>query len=261
MAELLAPDDRAAFITCHFTQAARRAGGPDLFRALRGDGRTLWVEVRVSPLPAGHGLGRFLVTLRDADRRHQAEQALAGLNAELAALAATDALTGLPNRRRFDEALHKEWYRALRDRAPLGLLMVDIDRFKSLNDVFGHPVGDAVLQRVGRVIRETVRRAGDLPTRYGGEEFAIVLPGTTRQGAVELAEAIRRAVAATDLGDVIDGGHPVSVSIGVATAVPQQQSSAPALLHAADAALYAAKRGGRNRVACAQDPVAPPAPG
>lgn len=248
LAELLAPEDRAAFIASHFTNAARRSSAPDLFRALRADNSTLWVEARVASLPAGNGLGDYLVTLRDADRRKRAEDTLSQINAELSTLASTDALTGLPNRRQFDATLHKEWYRALRDAAPLGLLMIDVDRFKPLNDRFGHPVGDAFLARVGRVIRDNVRRAGDLAARYGGEEFAVVLPGTAPAGALEIAEVIRRAVAATDTRNLVEGGYPLTVSIGVAAMVPLAGAGSATLVNSADGALYQAKRNGRNRV-------------
>ena len=247
LAELLAPEDRAAFIARHFTNA-RRGAGPDLFKALRLDGSTLWIEARVAQLPPGNGLGDYLVTLRDADQRKQAEQALGKLNADLSALASTDALTGLPNRRQFDATLNKEWYRALRDAAPLALRMIDIDRFKPLNDRYGHPTGDAFLARVGAVILHNVRRAGDMAARYGGEEFAVVLPGTDTAGALDIAELIRSAVANTDTRDLVPGGHPLTVSIGVAAMVPLAGGGAATLVHSADAALYQAKRGGRNRV-------------
>ena len=248
LAELLAPEDRAGFIARHFTQVARRGNGQDLFRALRVDGSTVWIEARVAALPPGNGLGDFLVTLRDASRRKLSEDALGVANEELTALASTDSLTGLPNRRQFDATLNKEWYRALRDAAPLALLMIDVDRFKSLNDRFGHPVGDAFLAQVGRVIRDNVRRAGDLAARYGGEEFAVILPGTVSTGAIEIAEHIRRAVAATDTRTLVAGGYPLSVSIGVAAMVPLAGGGSASLIHSADAALYQAKRAGRNRV-------------
>jgi diguanylate cyclase (GGDEF)-like protein/PAS domain S-box-containing protein len=248
LAELLVPEERAAFIARHFTKAAQRGAGPDLFRALRRDGSTRWVEARVAVLPPGNGLGDYLVTLRDAEQRRRAEEALGQVNAELSALASTDALTGLPNRRQFDNTLTKEWYRALRDSTPLALLMIDVDRFKMLNDLFGHQIGDAILARVGRVIRDNVRRAGDMTARYGGEEFAVVLPNTTAAGALDIAEVIRRAVAATDTRSMIEGGYPISVSVGVAATVPLAGGGSAVLVHNADAALYQAKRNGRNRV-------------
>ena len=248
LAELLAPEDRAAFIARHFTKAAQRGVVPDLFRALRRDGSTLWVEARVASLPPGNGLGDYLVTLRDADQRRHSEETLGRMNAELSTLASTDALTGLPNRRQFDATLHKEWYRALRDATPLGLLMIDVDRFKSLNDRFGHQIGDAFLACVGQVIRDNVRRASDMAARYGGEEFAVVLPGTGATGALEIAEVIRRAVAAADTRRIVEGGYPLTVSIGVAATVALAGGGSAALVHNADSALYQAKRNGRNRV-------------
>ena len=249
LAELLAHDDRAAFIARHFTRAAQRGQSvPDLFRALHRDGSTRWVEARVARLPPGNGLGDYLVTLRDADQRRRFEETLDKANSELQTLASTDALTGLANRRQFDATLHKEWYRALRDATPLALLMIDLDRFKTLNDRFGHQLGDAFLARIGQVIRNNVRRAGDLPARYGGEEFAVVLPGTAAAGAMEIAEHIRRAVQATDTSDLVPGGHAISVSIGVAAAVALAGGGSATLVHSADSALYQAKRNGRNRV-------------
>ena len=249
LAELLAHEDRAAFIARHFTRNAQRGQNvPDLFRALHRDGSMRWVEARVARLPPGNGLGDYLVTLRDADQRRRFEESLDKANLELQALASTDALTGLANRRQFDATLHKEWYRALRDATPLALLMIDLDRFKLLNDRFGHQKGDAFLARVGKVIRDNVRRAGDLAARYGGEEFAVVLPGTAAAGALEIAEHIRRAVAATDTTDLVEGGQRLSVSIGVAAAVALSGAGSATLVHSADSALYQAKRNGRNRV-------------
>jgi diguanylate cyclase (GGDEF)-like protein/PAS domain S-box-containing protein len=248
LAELLVPEERAAFIARHFTKTAQNGRGPDLFRALRRDGGTRWVEARVATLPPGNGLGDYLVTLRDAEQRRRAEEALGQANAELSALASTDSLTGLPNRRQFDTTLQKEWYRALRDGAPLALMMIDVDHFKALNDLFGHQIGDGFLARVGRIIRDNVRRAGDMAARYGGEEFAVVLPGTGCSGALDMAEIIRRAVASTDFASLVEGGYPISVSIGVAASVPLAGAGSATLVHNADAALYQAKRNGRNRV-------------
>lgn len=187
--------------------------------------------------------------LRESETRlRQLADQLAAANAELAKLAATDALTGLANRRQFDAALEREWFRALRENAPLALLMVDVDHFKPMNDRFGHPVGDAVLVRVAQALRDNVRRAGDLAARYGGEEFAVILPHMAAEGAHETAEGVRRAVAALDLRDVVPGGWALTVSIGLAVLQPSAEARPSLLVQHADEALYRAKRNGRNRI-------------
>lgn len=249
LAELLVAEECAAFIARHFVSAGSQGdSAPDVFRMRRRDGNTLWMEARVAPLPAGSRLGRYVVSLRDASRRKQAEEALAAANQALATLATTDALTELANRRAFDNALRREWFRAQRDARPLAVLMVDIDHFKSLNDQYGHPVGDACLARVAKCLQGLVQRAGDLAARYGGEEFAVVLPNTDAERALALGERVRQAVATTAMTDLLGTGRTLSVSVGVACRVPSAAQAAEQLLGAADAALYLAKQRGRNRV-------------
>lgn len=171
---------------------------------------------------------------------------------QLRALAMQDSLTGIGNRRCFDERLEQEVRRARRVRASVALLMIDVDHFKSFNDEFGHPQGDACLRAVAGAVAGLVRRPGDLAARYGGEEFAVLLPGTGLAGAATLAEAMRAAVLA--LGLRHSAAHDgTTVSIGVAALQPGRESgwegdAAMALVRAADAALYEAKAGGRNQV-------------
>jgi len=247
-ATLLHDEDREAFVARHFHAGAQSSGeGQQLFRAQRRDGALVWVEARVRALAHGAGAVEYVCNLRDATQRRRAEDALAAANAELAALAATDALTGLANRRQFDAMLNKEWYRALREHGSLALLMIDIDHFKPVNDLFGHQLGDAFLARVARLLRDNARRAGDVVARYGGEEFTVILPGTQAPAALELAESARRTVAAHDFADLVAGGYHVTVSIGVSAAKPEGGRGATMLVQAADAALYQAKRNGRNR--------------
>ena len=160
-------------------------------------------------------------------------------NARLQRLSMLDGLTGIANRRRFDEALDTEWRRGVRSRQPLSLLMIDIDAFKRFNDERGHQAGDDCLCHVGAILAESLHRAGDLVARYGGEEFAVLLPETDAEHARAVAEMLRQRVAA---------GAPVTISAGASTIVPELGGAAFVLVADADAALYEAKRSGRNRV-------------
>lgn len=178
-------------------------------------------------------------------------EALEHLNVELARQAATDALTGLSNRRAFTEALERDCARALRDNTPLSLLLLDLDHFKRVNDTYGHPAGDAVLKAVGACLASTIRR-GDLACRYGGEEFAVVLPATDESGAVLAAQRVRKGIKEL-LIPVGETSLRITVSVGVACLHPPAGPavhSADQLLIMADGALYAAKRT-RDAVQCA----------
>jgi len=167
---------------------------------------------------------------------------------QLRALALQDSLTGIGNRRSFDEQLEQEVRRARRMQAPMALLMIDVDRFKAFNDEFGHLQGDTCLRAVAGAIAGLVRRPGDLATRYGGEEFAVLLPGTDLAGAAILAEAMRAAVMTLALHHLAEYGV-VTISIGVAALrAGGEEDTGAALVRVADQALYEAKRGGRNRV-------------
>jgi diguanylate cyclase (GGDEF)-like protein len=187
---------------------------------------------------------------RELKRRDSAE-------AKLAALAATDGLTGLANRRYFDEILYREWRRSARGGARLAVLMVDIDKFKSFNDRHGHWRGDEALQALARVIQESIRRPGDLAARYGGDEFAVVLPETDITGARVVAERIRRAMLGGATGHA---GTLPTVSIGVSCMISTPGTSAAILVKVADAALYRAKANGSNRVEAGEPVAAEQAP-
>lgn len=164
-------------------------------------------------------------------------------------LSLVDGLTGVANRRAFDEFVDRAWRQVRREQAPLSLLLMDVDYFKPFNDHYGHQAGDACLTRVAGALAAVVRRPGDLVARYGGEEFAIVLTGTDAGGAAAVAEAARASVAALGLSHVASSvSSHVTVSIGAATMRGGSETVA-ALIAAADRALYAAKRAGRNRVA------------
>jgi len=173
------------------------------------------------------------------------------LETRLETLAIEDSLTGLANRRRFDERLKEEWARAYRDRSSLGLLMIDVDHFKAYNDEYGHPAGDACLRVVAKVIADEVQRVGDLAARYGGEEFAMLLPNTDAAGCARVGERIRNAVRHAGLVHASNPAGPcVTVSVGGATCRPAVERTAGtgSLVEAADRALYDAKDAGRDRM-------------
>ncbi|MFZ5482190.1 MAG: diguanylate cyclase [Myxococcota bacterium] len=209
---------------------------------------------RVPPGGAGEiaDLGRAFNGMAEALGAHQAHlertvhertDELQKANQRLEHLAVTDGLTGLRNHRHFQESLAAEVARASRTDRPFGLLMVDVDHFKRLNDTLGHPAGDEILRAISDAIAAAVR-ATDGVARYGGEEFAVLLPDTDAEGSAVLAERVRAAVAALPP----EGSRPlVSVSVGVAS-WPRDGRDATSLVAAADRALYAAKRTGRNRV-------------
>ena len=169
-------------------------------------------------------------------------------NRRLAQMSYVDALTDVSNRRSFDEELSLEWRRSTRTRAPLSLLLIDIDGFKGFNDALGHHAGDDCLRKVAAVIRESVGRAGDTVARYGGEEFVVLLPETDRGGATVLAERIRVAVESRNIWHPGATRGRLTVSIGVATTIATEDVEPSALVRDADAVLYQAKRDGRNLV-------------
>ncbi|WP_028102918.1 diguanylate cyclase [Pseudoduganella violaceinigra] len=179
----------------------------------------------------------------------ESQQKLAAANVELQKLAALDPLTGIANRRRFDETLELEWQRGQREKTPLSLLMVDVDHFKHYNDSYGHPAGDLALKKVAAVLTENLKRPADLVTRYGGEEFALILPETDNAGAVSVAQACQRQLEKLEIENARAKPYGVlTMSVGVCTVVPQRQSSWGELVAEADRALYAAKAEGRNRI-------------
>jgi diguanylate cyclase (GGDEF)-like protein len=187
-------------------------------------------------------LAATLFLAREIGRRAKAED-------RLEELATTDSLTGLKNRRKFDTVIDIEWRRAIRQKMPLALLMIDADHFKAYNDTFGHQAGDQVLVGVAICISDSVNRAGDCAARYGGEEFAVLLPGLSSIEALAVAETIRLKVERWS-----DPPEVTTVSIGVASLMPSATTDWSDLLSAADKALYAAKAQGRNRSVTAKVP-------
>ena len=167
----------------------------------------------------------------------------------LETLSSIDGLTGIANRRRFDEALDREWRRAQRLCAPISLIMMDIDRFKEFNDNYGHVAGDSCLRRLARVFAESMKRPADLVARYGGEEFACILPDTSGEGAEWLASSLRQRVSGLAIPHAFSpAADHVTISAGAATIFPAPDQDAQELILHADQALYAAKADGRNRI-------------
>jgi len=183
-----------------------------------------------------------------AQKLAEREGELRSANERLERLALVDPLSGVANRRSFDEALDKTWREAIRHGRAVGLLMIDVDYFKLFNDRYGHVQGDACLRRLGKLLMNFACRPGDLPARYGGEEFALLLPGATLAGARIVAERVRHAVEELCIAHKDSPIGQVSVSIGVAALVPSRSEKAEGLIEAADTGLYAAKRRGRNAV-------------
>jgi diguanylate cyclase (GGDEF)-like protein len=186
---------------------------------------------------------------QEMDCRKARERELVVLTEKLQKLSVVDGLTGIANRRNFDDELTRAWRRAQRESSSVGLIIADIDHFKSFNDRYGHQAGDDCLRRVAQELAQTIKRPFDLVARYGGEEFAVLLPDTPGLGAERLAEAMRNAVECLNIGNIhAKDARRVTISAGVAAVVPQPGSEPGSLIAVADGCLYRAKRDGRNRV-------------
>ncbi len=217
------------------------------------DGRTLERYTTALHTEDGRYLGRAWF-FRDVTERIVAEQKLKAAYDEVEKLAVIDPLTGIPNRRRFEEYLDAEWRRAIRERQPLSMLLIDVDLFKPYNDNYGHVRGDECLKQIAESAMSVLTRAGDLGARYGGEEFAIILPNTEQSGALAIANRLSNAVREEHIRHETSPYGEVTVSAGCATIVPQPGVGPSSLVERADRAMYEAKRRGRNRVCTDMDP-------
>jgi diguanylate cyclase (GGDEF)-like protein len=198
----------------------------------------------VIALAVSNGLGFIAANGLQRSQRMQFGQSLM-----LRELLSTDSMTGIANRRRFDEELAREWRRCSREGVPLSLLMIDIDHFKDYNDHYGHPQGDACLRQVAQLLANEVGRSGDLVARYGGEEFVCLLPGADSDGALTVANKLVAALRDADIAHARSPGRPrLTMSIGVATTKEFQDEPAN-LLGCADQLLYVAKAAGRDQIA------------
>jgi diguanylate cyclase (GGDEF)-like protein/PAS domain S-box-containing protein len=238
----------------HETVAALKRGdiaeARIVYRTRHRDAKEVWIEsaMRVTRNSDTGEIDGVVAISRDVTERKSADD-------KLAALAILDGLTGLANRRRFDERLKDEWARAYRDGASMSLLMIDVDHFKKFNDQYGHPAGDACLQALAKVLAAEARRPADLAARYGGEEFALLLPNTDAPGCELVGERIRDQLRKLCIVHALSlPSKQVTVSLGGATIRPMAGGSREScsLLEAADHALYAAKDGGRDRLFMAE---------
>ncbi len=200
----------------------------------------LWLGIRL--------YGQIALRDRLEKDRRSLQKLLVKKSRSLRRQALKDALTGIANRRQFDVRLNWEFNRAIDEGASVALVMLDVDYFKKYNDRYGHPAGDECLKLVAQCVNGGRRRGDDMAARLGGEEFAILLPNTGLRGAIAVAEAIRKSVAAHKMTHVAGSSHGVTVSCGVHALVPTEGMTAAGLIDAADRALYLAKTSGRNRV-------------
>ena len=207
------------------------------------DGR--WLQIRTRPTSEG----KTLAVVTDVTRIKQAEMALHSATDQLKHLVRTDGLTGLLNRRAFDDAMDAEIARSARAGTPMSLLLIDVDHFKAYNDEYGHPSGDECLKLVANHLQKSLKRSADLAVRYGGEEFAAILPETDEDGAYLVAESFRKTLAGARLPHRGSERGILTASVGVATYMPDNlRRSTGELIQVADEALYSAKAAGRDRV-------------
>jgi len=248
--ELVHPEDQ------HQARAAMRdlrSGREDALlecRVRKANGEYLWVEaaLRLIRDPATGLPSGILNTVRDISERKRSEQQLREAYRAVEVQALADGLTGLANRRRFDQYIVAEWRRSTRNHQPISLLMLDVDLFKLYNDTYGHQRGDKCLKQIAEACMDVVSRPSDLVARFGGEEFVVVLPNTNSDGALEVANEICESLRSRQLPHTSSPFGIITISIGCATLVPQADRHATDLIAMADHALYSAKHYGRNQV-------------
>lgn len=248
--DLVHPDDQAMVKAARAELVYKTEGSILEYRIRKVNDEYIWVQASLRVIrdaDSGQPSG-LLNMVRDITERKQAEQQLQDAFHAMEMLAVMDGLTGLPNRRRFDQCLVSEWRRALRDRRPLSLLVIDADLFKSYNDNYGHLGGDSCLRQIAEAAQEVVTRPGDLVARFGGEEFAVILPSTGNMGAMQVATEVCAAIRHRNLSHAASPYGIMTISVGCATMVPKLGQHAEDLIQMADEALYKAKRTGRNHV-------------
>ncbi len=220
------------------------AGGDDYL--IKPVGRVV-LQAKVAAMYRLVRMQRALVQL--TEQLNQANEQLNLANMELHRVSMTDGLTGIPNRRVFDELLVREWRRCARLQKPISVVMLDVDYFKKFNDRYGHQAGDVCLKTTARVISNSIPRASDLAARYGGEEFVLILSETDSEGALAVADRIREQVAGLRMPNEDSPYQCVTLSCGISTVVPRDDMPVERLVKSADNALYLSKKQGRNSIA------------
>jgi diguanylate cyclase (GGDEF)-like protein/PAS domain S-box-containing protein len=249
-AERIHEDERERVVNFCVSQSQAGCDHECDYRALRPDGTYVWIRDVVHVVRNADGSPKQLVGFMfDISERKLAEEQVLDLQRELKELSFKDGLTGVPNRRLFDETFEREWAAALTERKPLSLVMIDIDCFKQFNDNYGHVMGDDCIKRVSARLAKIVTRPRDFLARYGGEEFVLLLPNTNEDGARHVAELCRLAIEEEGIAHEHSSARDtVTVSAGVGTLIPDARSSPREFVRSVDAELYRAKQLGRNRV-------------
>ena len=244
------PDDRDYVVNFCVSQSQAGVDHEADYRALTRDGGYVWIRDVVHVVRDASGEVDSLVGFMfDISERKQAEEERMRLHRELEQLSLTDGLTGIANRRMFDQRLETEWSAARRSGRPLSLIVLDLDHFKQYNDAHGHVAGDDCLRRIAALLRAIAQRPRDVVARFGGEEFILLLPDTDAAAALALAGQCMERIAALGIEHGGPGAGPVvTASLGVGTAAAGTAGEASGFVAAVDARLYAAKRGGRNRI-------------
>ncbi|NOU97975.1 diguanylate cyclase [Paenibacillus sp. LMG 31456] len=247
--ELVHPDEYDIFVNWEQKNAVYLNQQLSSYRIRRKDGIYIWFETTARSISDSKRHSKEIVAVsRDITTRKQAELELMVSNEMLQKISTIDALTGVANRRGFDECFHKEWRHGLRLSTPLSIILLDIDYFKRYNDTYGHLEGDLCLKRVANSLKKSVKRPNDFIARYGGEEFVIILPATDLQGANIVANQMRAHIESLQIPHI--RSEPtlyITISLGVASVIPCVEMNPSELFIRADKALYQAKHEGRNR--------------
>lgn len=243
------PEDRDTVVNFCVSQSQSGVDHEADYRALKSDGSYVWIRDVVHVVRKNGEVEALVGFMFDISERKKSEQELLRLQRELEELSYKDGLTGVFNRRMFDQVLEREWASAYRTQQPLSLIMLDIDFFKEFNDHYGHLAGDECLQRVARTLEVAAARPRDLAARFGGEEFVLVLPETDAIAAEAVAQKCRNAVLDEMIPHALSRiGSYLSVSLGVSTIIPTDKDSPNDFIEAVDKLLYRAKQSGRNCV-------------